>query len=253
MTETMKKFVRIIYYAAISTALVAVAVLLMVACVNIYNLGDFPFTPEIVAYHFSRIAVPVYLCLGLVAVGFILHPLLPDAPDSDKDRDRMTVQRLRGTTDLSLCPAELATAIRGERKSRRLHQLITLGLFVVGLAVMAWYALSFDRFSMEDINGSFENFGLVMLPCLGIPGGYGVFSLFYNRVSYKREIALYRQVPKEAKRRQPEYDEPVWEAPLKRAILMLALALILIGLGTDGIIGVLDKSINICTECVGLG
>lgn len=253
MTETMKKFVRIIYYAAISTALVAVAVLLMVACVNIYNLGDFPFTPEIVAYHFSRIAVPVYVCLGLVAVGFILHPLLPDAPDSDKDRDRMTAHRLALQTNLALCPTELALAIRGERKSRRLHQLITLGLFVVGLAVMAWYALSFDRFSMDDINGSFENFGLVMLPCLGIPGGYGVFSLFYNRVSYKREIALYRQVPKEAKVPAPATEKQAWIQVVRYAVLVGAIALIVGGWLAGGWVDVLTKAINICTECVGLG
>lgn len=255
MTEKHKKILRLAYYTLVSAALVAVAVLLMAACVRIYNLGDYPFTRALVAAEFDKIALPVYLCLGLVAVGFVLHPLLPALPDSDKDRDRMTVRRLRRTADLSRCTDKAtAVAIRAEMTKRRYHRLITVALFAAGLGVLLWYALSFQRFSMEDINGSFVNFGLVMLPCLGIPAAYGVCALFYNRRSYRREIALYRPVLGEIKVTEPATaDQKPWARVARYAILVAAIGLIVGGWLAGGWVDVLTKAINICTECVGLG
>ena len=128
MTETNKKIIRIVYHSLITVALVTVAVLLMVACVSIYRTGDFPFTRELVAQRLADIALPIYLCLGLVVAGFILHPLLPAAPESNKDMVRMTAKRMAKRADLTLCSPELATAIRQEQSKRRLHRIITLAL-----------------------------------------------------------------------------------------------------------------------------
>ena len=253
MTESNKKYIRFGFFALITLALVAVAVLLMVACVSIYRTGPFPFTRELVAQEFDKIAIPVYVCLGLVALGFVLHPLLPSPTETDKDRERMMVHRLRERNDLSLCPAELAGAIRREENRRKCHRLVTIGLFAIGLAVLAWHTLSFERFSMEDINGSFVNFGCLLAVCVGVPGVYGVFSLYLNRHSYRREIELFRQVPKEAKIAAPATKQPAWEQVLKLAVLVTAIGMIVGGWLAGGWVDVLTKAINICTECVGLG
>ena len=253
MTDRNKKILRIAYNTTITIALVLVAMLLMVSCVAIYRTGDFPFTREVVAEHLNRIALPIYVCLGLVAVGIILHPLLPTDTTTNKERGRMTVKRLHRTADLSLCPAETREAIQKEQKARRTQRLIALGLFVAGLAVMLWYALSFERFSMEDINGSFVGFGTVMAPCLGISAAYGVFTLFYNRKSYQREIALYRPVLADIKVAATTQQPNKWEQVVRYAILVAAVALIIGGWAAGGWVDVLTKAINICTECVGLG
>ena len=254
MTETTKKAVRFSFFTLITVALVAVAVLMIIACVRIYRIGDFPFTRALVAAEFDKIALPVYLCLGLVAAGFVLHPLLPTPSDTDKDRSRMMVHRLRRTTDLALCPAGVAYGIREERDNRLMHRLITLMMLAVVLAVATAYALSFNRFNMDDINGSMIRFMTVLLPCLLLPAGYGVFSLFYNRRSYQRELALYRQAPKEARVAAPAV---MGEAPFVRvaryAVLVAAIGLIIGGFMAGGWVDVLTKAINICTECVGLG
>lgn len=253
MTDKTKKTLRVGYFALITIALVTVAVLLMVACVAIYRTGPFPFTRELVAHHFDRIAVPVYICLGLVALGFVLSPLLPTPTDTDKDRERMMVHRLRQRHNLSLCPTELADAIRREGSRRRLHRLVTIGLFAAGMSLLLWHTLSFQRFSMEDINGSFVNFGWLLALCVGIPGLYGVVSLYVNRQSYRREIELFRQVPREAKIDAPIAKKAAWETVVKLAVLVTAIGMIVGGWLADGWVDVLTKAINICTECVGLG
>lgn len=253
MIKNYARVLRIFYYTVLSVLLVTLAGLLMAACVTIYRSGPAPFTREVVAEHLGRVAVPIYVCLGLVAVGFLLHPLLPSAPESDRDRNRMMVRRLRRHVQLSLCPAPLAEAVRKEQAGQRRHRWITLCLLALGGLVTLWYALSFDRFSMEDINGSMVRFMRVLIPALLLPAGYGVFSLFYNRRCYVREIALLRQAPPEAKTTAPETKEAVWLAPLRNAILLVALGLIVVGWGTGGWVDVLTKAINICTECIGLG
>ncbi|MBE6807356.1 MAG: hypothetical protein E7527_05030 [Ruminococcaceae bacterium] len=254
MSETGKKFLRIVYYAAVSTALLTLAVLLMVACVNIYHSAPkAAFTPAAIAAQFDRIAIPVYLCLGLVAAGFILHPLLPESPESDKERDRMTVRRLRARTNLALCPAELADSLQKEQKQQRRHRNVAVGLFAVGSAVSAVWVWWLSRDPITDPAGFILRCLWVLGPCLLIAGGYGLFSLYFNRGSYRREIALYRQVPAEAKGSAPLSREEAWVAPLKNAVLMVAIGLIIAGLASGGAASVLSKAITICMECIGLG
>ena len=77
MTQNTKKWVRRIYFALVSIALAAAAVMLMVQCVAIYRLGDSPFTRESIAQHFAPIAVPLYVCIGVVAVIGALVWIIP--------------------------------------------------------------------------------------------------------------------------------------------------------------------------------
>ena len=58
MTQNTKKWIRRLFFAAITVALLIAAVLLMVQCVAIYRMGDKPFTRESVAAHFSPLPSP---------------------------------------------------------------------------------------------------------------------------------------------------------------------------------------------------
>lgn len=255
MTQQQKKILRIVYYALVSAALVASALLLMVACVGIYRTGDHPFTREVVAAQFDRIALPVYLCLGLIAVGIVLHPLLPTADRSNPDLTPATCKRLQSRVNLALCPADLTEKVNKERRTRRINRLVTLCLLAVGTAVFLVYALDLDHFHQSEITDSMIKAMVVLAPCMGIPFGYGVFAAFYGRKSQKREIALLKEAPAEARIAPPA---PAEKKPLglwiaRCAIVGLALGFIVGGLSKEGWVDVLTKAINICTECVGLG
>ncbi len=255
MTQQQQKALRITYYVLVSAALAVTAVLLMVACVGIYRTGDHPFTREVVAAQFDRIALPVYICLGLVAVGVILHPLLPIEDKSNPDLTPATYKRMQSKVDLALCPTELAGKVNKERKSRQVHRLITLGLLLVGAAAFLVYALDFDHFHQSDITESMISAMWVLLPCVGVPFAYGVFAAYYSRKSQKREIALLKEAPAEAKITPPAPAEkkPLALLVVRCAIIGLALGFIVGGLQNNGWADVLTKAINICTECIGLG
>ncbi len=255
MTQNTKKWVRRIYFALVSIALVTAAVLLMMQCVAIYRLGSSPFTRESIAQHFAPIAVPVYICIGVVAAGFALSPLLPAAPDSQPDRDAVTLRRLQAKTDLSACPDDLTHNVCKQRRSRNRHHYIALILLAIGTVVFLWYALDVSRFSTENINGSMVKAVLLLLPCMGVPALYALFTAYFCRRSVKNEIDLLRAAPKEAVSPAPKAQAKSegWMPYLQGAVVAAAVGMMVYGLLENGAAAVLTKAINICTECIGLG
>ncbi len=254
MTQNTKIWVRRGYYTLITILLVVVAVCLMVQCVAIYRLGDEPFTRQRIAEHFAPIAVPVYACLGLVAVGFALSPLLPTAPDSDPDRDAVTLRRLQAKTDLDACPIELTRAVCKHRRARNRHYYATLILLAVGTAVFLWYALDNGNYT-ADFNGSMINAMWVLLPCMGIPALYGIFTAYFCRRSVKAEIALLRTAPKEAVSPAPKAQAKAetWMPYVQGGILAAGIGLVVYGALYNGAADMLWKAVNICKECIGIG
>ena len=255
MTQNTKAWVRRGYFTLVTVALIVVAVLLMVQCVAIYRLGDHPFSRESIAQHFAPIAVPVYLCIAIAAAGFALSPLLPAAPDSAPDRDAVTLRRLQVKTDLSACPAELTRAVCKHRRARNCHHYTTLILLAIGTAVFLWYALEVSRFSLQDATGSMIKAMWVLLPCMGAPALYAIFTAYYCRRSVKGEIALLRTAPKEAVFPAPkkEVKGERWMPYLQGGILAVGIGLTVYGLLHNGAADVLWKAVNICQECIGLG
>ena len=253
MTQHINLWVRRIYFALITVALIAVAILLMVQCVAIYRLGDTPFTRESVATHFAPIAVPVYVCIGLVAAGLVLSPLLPAAPDSKPDRDNVTLRRLHDKLASSCCSDEQCRQVFAQRRVRRVHLAVTLVLLAIGSAVFLWYATDLSRFTVEDINGSMIRAMLLLAPCMGVPGVYAVITAFVCRRSIRKEIELLRTAPKGNSTSAPAAHNEAWLPYLQGALLVIGVALVVVGLLENGAAAVLTKAINICTECIGLG
>ena len=277
MSQNMKKTVRIGYYALVCTLLAGVAMLLMWQCVAIYRVGgDSPFTRERIAEHFAPIAVPVYVCLGLVVAGFALSPLLPAAPDSKPDRDAVTLRRLQDKVNLSACPDELRREVLRHRRNRVTHHNVTLSLLAVGAAVFLWYALDVDRFPLQDATGAMINAMWVLLPCVGIPFLYAVLTAYLCRNSVKQEIALlrsanYTQLVDEMEQQDENGGENNADGKFKKkkaakqgdndtlvmvvrgVVLAAAIGLTVYGLLNNGAMDVLWKAVNICQECIGLG
>ena len=253
MTEKQRKTVRLVYFVLVTAALLVAAVCLMSACVSIYRTGDHPFSREAVAAAFAPIAVPVFVCLGLVAVGFILHPLLPAAADAAPDRDEVTLGRLLARDLGEVCNPELASAIRREYRARQLHRWLSVGLLTAGAAVFLWYALNVDHFHRTEINASMIAAMWVLLPCMGIPFAFGVFAAYHRRRSIRREIALLRQIPGAPAPAAAAPNKDKWLAVARYAVLVLAVGMVLYGWLAEGWMDVLTKAINICTECIGLG
>jgi len=267
MTEERKKRIHLIYGIISGVAAVVAGICLIIACVGIYNSGDQPFSRESVATSFSGIAVPVYLCLTLVIGGFILDLLCPlEKKRLTAGRSvALTLQRLHMRTDLTSYDASLRTSILAEQKKRKLHAAISAVLLCIGCGVFLTYALNPGNFDSVQINLSMINAMWVLIPCLILPFVYIVFTLFFAAGSMQREIDLLKQAdtcgcrPKEDIRAETQ-QQLVAATRKEKGFLLLRYALLLVGavflvygFATGGVIDVLTKAVNICTECIGLG
>lgn len=257
MTKKTAGLIHRVYGILLSISIFIAGLCLMAACLGIYDSGNGEFTRQIVAEAFSPIAVPVYLCLILVLLGFPLHWLLPREESRAKAlrQNKAVLDRLRRKTDLSACSSTLLGAVEAAQNGRRLRRGVTLGLLSVTAVIFMAYVLSGDRFLLPDITSSMKQAMLVLLPCLAIVFGWAVFAWYKDEKSILNEIELMKQASRESPVREiPAEPETKWNLnTLRVALVLVAVAVMLFGYFSGGTADVLTKAINICTECVGLG
>lgn len=255
MTNERRKRIHRLYGILLSASIAAAAVCLMVACVSIYRSGDQPFSPESVAAAFAPIAIPVYGCLALVVIGFALDLFIPKEVEKipGVKQYSMILKRMKAKSDPDSADDSLRAAISQQEKSRKTHDLITAGLLAAGSAVFLGYCLT-NPFHPSEINDSMVNAMLILLPCMTVPFGYGIFAAYRKRVSMKKEIELLKQLPPSPSKQQIAHSKNDRSILILRcALLGIGGAILLYGLFNGGTADVLTKAINICTECVGLG
>ena len=259
MFKTKNERVRTICGLVLSALLILTGVLLMVACVSVYRIGDRPFTPENIGAAFSKIAVPVFLTLFAALAAGVLSLIFP--LEQRKPRagvpPRVTLKRLTAKLDLGACEDPVRENLERSKKQRFWLLAGTVALCVALALPALIYALNFKHYE-ADYNASVIAACLWMLPFVACALGLCIAYLYVDKMLVGREIALVKQAlaatgvtasPKEATVK--ENSRVV--LGVRIALFVLALALIVAGIVNGGMADVLYKAINICTECIGLG
>ena len=255
MTKESINRLRRIYGIALSAVIVIAGICLMAACYGIYRSGDDPFSRESVAAAFSKITIPVYLCLVLVIGGFILALIFPNEAKkpAPKRQTALILRRLQDKTDLSDCDEALQKAVLAQRGGRKRNRIITSVLLAAGSVIFLIYALNLSHFTMDDINGSMIKAMSLLLPCMAVPFAYAVFTVYSSKKSMETEIALLKEAHAPVRKAEVPTAKPDRLYVLRYAVLAAGVVLLIYGYVTGGTADVLTKAINICTECVGLG
>ena len=258
MSKEITKRIHFLYGIVVSVVTVLAGLCLMRACYGIYSSGDKPFSREAVAAAFSPISFPVYLCLVLVVIGFLLDLFLPLEKERVKPEKQhgVILKRLAAKTDLTTCDETLRGSIETQRKGRKITWLLSLVIKVCAAVIFLAYALNSSNFHSSQINASMIGAMKVLLPCLAVVFIDAVFTAYHCAGSVKKEIDLLKQAPAAAKiapavAEKKNSDKTVTSA--RYVILAVAVAILIYGFVSGGTADVLTKAINICTECVGLG
>ena len=247
-----KKKIHTVYGIILSVALVIAGVCLIAACLGIYNSGDRPYNPESVAAAFAGIAWPVYICLALIAGGFLL-----DGFWSGDNKKNAPEKQYAAILEKLHAKASVQTPwVLAEQKKRRSFKAISLALLGLGSIVFLAFGIRAANFTMENITGSMVTAMGWLLPCMAVPFGFSIFTAYYCRKSIRREIDLVKQAIAEDAVPAPTAPTPKKAFPvsaLRWALLAVALGIFVFGFFAGGTNDVLTKAVNICTECVGLG
>ena len=256
MKRDPKKLIHYIYSIVLSVSIVVAGLLLMLACLQIYHSGgEQIYTPEKVSAAFAPICVPVYICLGLILVSFVLHLVLWQTPGKTPKSKlpAMQLKRLQNTRDPENTEEDRKAAIRKLRKSRKGLYLFCTAAWAVCTGVFLSFALSGTSYDPDIAKATQSVIGLmyVFAPCVTVALGCSVLSVYLVRQNMEKEVAVLKQCPplpqpKSAGKQQ-------WIPVVRYVALGLAVCLMVYGLATGGWQDVLTKAVNICTECVGLG
>lgn len=244
-----------IYNILLSIVIVIAGICLIAGCLSIYLSGDKPFSRESVAATFSGIAFPVYLCLAMIILSFVLELISSSGKEKNPSQKpyAFMLSRLHSQKDLSQCDESSKAQILALQKNRKLHIIIRTIVLGVSSVIFLVYALNGDNFHQSEINSSMIKAMYVLIPCLLVSFGYALFVSIHNEKSIQKEIELMKQFP--ASRDSEEtIDSSEKNVNLVRSVvLVVAVIFAVYGFITGGTIDVLAKAINICTECIGLG
>ena len=258
---TKDNIVRIhrIYGILLSVSIVIAGICLIAGCLTIYFTGERAYSREIVAETFSKIAIPVYVCLVLTIGSFVWELIQPSQIQPQKNRKPYVfiLNRLSAKKDFSQCDDAILTSISKERNSRKFHVIIRSILIGISSIAFLSYALNGKNFHQSEINASMIHAMWILIPCMLVPFGYAVFTIYYNEKSLQREIELVKQIPtiKEKETSDASYvcSSVKHENVARFALLVVGIVVLVYGFVSGGTIDVLTKAINICTECIGLG
>ena len=246
-----KKKIHTLYAIALSVALVTAGLCFIAACLGIYNSGDRPFTPAAVAAAFGAIAWPVYICLALVAGGFLLDGFWAGENKklAPQKQYAAILEKLHAKADVRTAP------VVAQQKKRQLHKIITLVLLVVGGVIFLLFGADPAKFTLEDATGSMIGAMYYLIGCMAVPFGYAIFTAYYCRKSMILEIDLVKQAIAEGDVAPAEVKakKPCRLGAVRWVLLALAVIILVYGFVSGGTKDVLTKAVNICTECVGLG
>ena len=258
---TKENMVRIhrIYGILLSISIILAGICMIAGCLTIYFTGEHTYSREIVAETFSKIAIPVYLCLLLTIGSFIWELLQPSKVQALKNKKSYTFiwERLCEKKDFSQCDDTLLASISKERSVRKLHVLIRSVLIGISSIAFLSYALNGNNFHQSEINASMIRAMWILISCMLVPFGYAVFTTYYNEKSLQREIELLKQLPtitEKTSAATTSVDSSAKRENITRvALLVIGLVVLVYGFISGGTVDVLTKAINICTECIGLG
>ncbi len=262
MSEKHIKLIRTAYGILTSVLLVAVGICLICSCIGIYQSGERPFSRESVSEAFSRIALAVYITVGVVVVGLIGDLFLKkeERPQKGKISPKLTLSRLYPRLDTEKAFPEALSLIERMKRYRLIAKLVAIVLCVACAVPVLVYFLTPGNFTMENLNG--DIFASVWFLCGFSLIAFAVCVLYsiLESFTYATEIALVKQeIANGAMKKATaavalkQENEKRYITVARIIIAVLAVVFIVVGIFNGGMADVLAKAVRICTECIGLG
>ena len=261
MSQEKLRKVHLIYGIVLSAIIIITGICFIVSCVDIYRSGNRPFTYESINEHFMAIVVPVILCIVGIIGGMVLSFFPLKKPKIKGIIDTgVTLNRMSAKIDLSKCDEEARTKIAKERQLRFFSNILCIDAIVVSLIIALIYMLNKNNFPANDINAEMINAMLFVIPCAIVSLAVIYANILICNASKVKELEVVKASFKTAKKdeissQQPaasdQHEKTLFGARL--SLLVIAVLFIVVGIFNGGMADVLQKAINICTECIGLG
>ena len=270
MTENKQSTLRRIYEICLAGLTIEVGLLFIVQVWALFSMGDKAFSRTSVAEHFAPIAPFFYVWLAGVVGGAVIWELFPE-------QKRVTLPIISPTLTLKKLSTRLPGNSQSKLQTKRVVVAVACAIVAVVCTVVAVLYLTGD-YAGKAQSGFFAEHNEAERLLRALPwflGGVCAlgFASFYQKQSVEKEIALVKAelvenakkgVKAEKREQKPTFIEnicdkiPLFKSKwfmigLRAGLGVLAIVLIIVGILGGGMADVLEKAINICTQCIGLG
>ena len=268
MTNDKNKRVNMIYNIAFISITSILAILLILFTFTIYFEGKKQiinnpnyqiYTKENVSRYLNYLLIPFILWILLIIGGVIISKYYPY-----KSKTRVKPDDIKAYIRLKKRIANLDDAykdkkviIAKERKKRKIGFIIVSIISLLFLIFPAIYLFDVDNFSNSDNKKEVIQMALHVFPFIIAIGAISIGYLFYYKKSIKRELVVIKEILKTYKleKYEPKYDKQKEKRIInitRICVLCVSILFIILGSLNGGAMDVLNKAIQICSECVGL-
>lgn len=263
------KLVRLVFGIVMSVYTVVLAALVLCRVLDIYFTGHAagdtsPYSYEVFMGRLTgELAAPFWIWVVLIIAGFVLWEVfyIPEKRKGLTDA-RYVLQRLQ-----KRIPAEVGSDLEDsfmyvKKEQKRLNILrlclyILAALFVVYVIVYMSIPANFPN---KDKTADMLRLSKFILPVAAVVYAAGLAYVIYYGYSAKRQLPYVKKLTKGITQPQKKAGKFVTFIQSKNFILALRIAVACFGVAfvvagcfNGSIMEVLNKAINICTECIGLG
>ena len=249
-----------IFLIIVSIQTILMGILFGVQVLRIYYGNDQTFTREICGKYIIQI-LPVIIIWGLVIIAAGIYFNLKNY--SDKNVAKVT-NEYKLNTLMTICPEftnenlnEEYSLINKEQKNRKKVKIINIIIVSLCSLMGLGYLVNVNHFDASgDLTKQAIQMGIHLLPWCIISFACLIITTLYEEYSSKKEIELLKKIIKtDGKKKKEKYIEKSNKAIniTRVSLLALSVLLIVVGIFNGGAEDVLQKAINICTECIGLG
>lgn len=270
MTDHAKQTLRRVYGIVLSVLTVLIGALFIIQSQRVYRSApSTPYSREKAAHALAQIAAPLIFWICAVIAAWIIWSVFPPEEEKPKAKisDEKLLRRLKSRLPLEK-QSEAMKKAESRRKTAWIACIVCCVAAVVLTGICVWdkgnYVPAGDNFNpTRDI--------IAMLPKMLSPVAVAFAALvataYYADASKKKEITEVKKLLAENKgaqsspvRTDSQKTQFLSENGKKRllligriALFVLGVTLIIVGCFNGGSREVLEKAINICTECIGLG
>ncbi len=255
----------------LSIAIILTGILYIIAVCHLYFTGgNQPFSRERVGEYLLWLAVPSAITVIMIVIGSVLRRIagkdrftsMYQGTATAAFRMKSRLKNLSHGFDYNNAPDSIKARIENQKAIKNKFLWTAIAITGVSLIPSFLILLDFDRYTIPNLNGDIASAAAVILGgailSLIAWSAYAVVKsnaveeeLFAIKDAVRENPALYKNIPKDDKSSILESGKII--SVLRIVILLLAAALIVLGVFNGGMSDVLAKAVKICTECIGLG
>ena len=153
LKEKRNRIIRLSATVVTSVMLVAIGMLYIISCIEIWRSGVSPFTRDSIGKALMKLIVPSAITVAAIiasAILFILFPVNEKKKNVIDTKDTRNI--LLGKIKLEECSTERAYAIIKERNTRALLRLSGIALLLLSLVYPIIYLTTPENFGVVDVN-----------------------------------------------------------------------------------------------------